>query len=263
MKVELVVKVGGAVITDKSAPAFFNSKQAEKLASEFLPFIDQKMVIIHGTGMIGKPPAVKYGFHRTGVIAKEGQATALKIKKDILGLNDRFIQVMNRASIPTIRFDISRYYDSVVDDFNQQLIKDNCFKTFKENKLPVLHGDMIRLADDSHQVISSDLITAILARILRPRYVIFLTNVDGVYLNKREMQKGNYMRSITSKELNEMEFLGSDELDVSGGMRSKLKYAIEASKYCERCFIGNGKKVGILNEMLLNAKGTQVSIEDQ
>ena len=119
--------------------------------------------------------------------------------------------------------------------------------------VPIFSGDIIPLPDGNFRVLSSDEITLLLSKIIKPASVIFLTNVDGVYFQTRRneiiltevLDKSNF--HLIWKEEN-------DKLDVSGGMRKKAETAIKISKYCERCCIGNGRRANILSSFLKGAK---------
>ena len=58
-----IIKIGGSVITNEgSEPINLN---AIKNIGRQLKRFKGKLVIVHGTGYVGKPPAVKYNYVKT------------------------------------------------------------------------------------------------------------------------------------------------------------------------------------------------------
>lgn len=243
-----IVKIGGSVITDDTSMNHFDAKNTLRIAKEIYPF-QKGLIIVHGTGHIGKPPAIKYGYLNSGILPEKDGEIALPIKDSIRQLNNQVVQALQSVSIQAVPIDIMNYYD----ESTEQLIKSEFIWKLAEmagkNQVPVFYGDMIRRSDGSYKVISSDVITLILSKILNPENVIFLTDVEGVYIENGSNDKDKKIIPIlSSSTFKSMKYYGSDATDVSGGMRKKAEIALEVSKYCNRCFIGSGYQDGILRD---------------
>jgi len=81
-----IIKFGGSIITNTSTESKFNKKNTLRLAKEIYPYY-KGCILIHGTGHVGKPPAIKYGYVESGIVQKNQQLIALHIKNSLRELN--------------------------------------------------------------------------------------------------------------------------------------------------------------------------------
>ena len=88
-----IIKFGGSIISESNSGTHFNFKNTERLAQELSPFY-KGSVLVHGTGHVGKPPAIKYGYVKNGIIAKEDKLLALEIKSSIRRLNQLVVDTL-------------------------------------------------------------------------------------------------------------------------------------------------------------------------
>ncbi|GAH79617.1 unnamed protein product, partial [marine sediment metagenome] len=153
-----IIKLGGSIITDTTSKDYFNKKNTLRLAKELYPFY-KGCILIHGTGQVGKPPAIKYGYVDTGVIQKNKHLIALNIKNSLRQLNQCVVQTLLSASIPCIPFDILHFYDDTKNHLNYKVIEDILIQMLKNDLVPVFYGDLLPISDGSFKVFSSDLIT--------------------------------------------------------------------------------------------------------
>jgi isopentenyl phosphate kinase len=99
--------------------------------------------------------------------------------------------------------------------------------------VPVSYGDVLWHGKNKFYILSGDRIMSILAKILRPRLVIFVLNVDGVYSN---MKTKRLLREIKGQKLS----ISKGKIDVTGGMRRKIHEATTISKIGVKVFFVNG-----------------------
>jgi isopentenyl phosphate kinase len=262
-----IIKLGGSIITDSSVKGSFNKKNTSRLAREIFPW-HKGCILVHGTGHIGKPPAIKYNYLESGIIGLKDCLIALEIKESLRQLNQRVIRELLQASIPAIPMDILNFsgestnakdYSSLIKLLKQMILN---------GLVPVFYGDMLPLPDGSFKVISSDFITLVISKILEPENVIFLTDVDGVYSNNVDLHNksdNSILPYLTDLQLNEIKTSGTDQLDVSGGMRKKVEIALQISMHCNICFIGNGNSRNLISDFINNVpvKGTIVKSKAQ
>lgn len=244
-----IIKLGGSIITDTTSKDYFNKKNTLRLAKELYPFY-KGCILIHGTGQVGKPPAIKYGYVDTGVIQKNKHLIALNIKNSLRQLNQCVVQTLLSASIPAIPFDILHFYDNTKNHLNYKVLEDILIKMLKNDLVPVFYGDLLPISDGSFKVFSSDLITLILAKRLKPENVIFLSNVNGVYSEHTKPNNevnSNIIPVLNPKNIDIVQKSINDNQDVSGGMRKKAELALKISRYCKKCFIGSGFNESILS----------------
>ena len=260
-----LIKLGGSIITDPALKDFFNKKNTSRLAQELFPF-HRGCIIIHGTGHIGKPPAIKYHYLESGIIDKKDHLIALGIKHSIRQLNEKVVAELLKTNIPAIPMDILHFSGISASIKNNALLKDKIRQLVANGLVPVFSGDLLPQADGTFKVISSDLITLLIAKIIKPENVIFLTDVDGVIAEKTgiDNQSGyEILPYLTTESRNKMQRFENDRNDVSGGMRMKVETALDISNYCIRCFIGNGFTRHLISDFFNNnpIKGTIVKAE--
>lgn len=257
-----IIKLGGSIITDTSSKAYFNKKNTLRLAKELYPFY-KGCILIHGTGQVGKPPAIKYGYVDNGILQKNEHLIALNIKNSLRQLNQHVVHTFLSASIPAIPFDILHFYDESQKELNYKSLSEILYQLINNNFVPVFYGDLLPRPDGSFKVFSSDLITLILAKILNPENVYFLTDVDGVYSEYTDQNNetgSNVIPFLNSNNIDKLLNSKNDNKDVSGGMQRKVELALEIANYCSRCFIGNGLSGNILSNLFKgeNVNGTFV-----
>ena len=111
-----IIKLGGSVISESESESHFNAGNTERLAKELYPF-QKGLILIHGTGHVGKPPAIKYGYVKNGIISKEDRLIALMIKSKIQQLNQDVVNTFLSCSIPAIPVNILHFYNESDEQF--------------------------------------------------------------------------------------------------------------------------------------------------
>lgn len=257
-----IIKLGGSVITGKGDEPSFNEENTFRLARELSPY-HSHCILVHGTGNFGKPPALKYGYYQNGILEKENKLVALKIRNSLRSLNHLFIDTLISAGIPAFPLEIFPFFLDGKGQMDFRKLRKRLNVLCRNEIVPVMYGDLIPTQKDGFRVVSSDLITWSLSRMLYPETVIFLSNVDGVYLSEPEGHNPNgfYLTDrLNHRNFGRLYQMGSDDKDVSGGMRRKAEIALQISRYSKTCFIGNGYEVDIIGQVLRGCavKGTYV-----
>lgn len=257
-----IVKIGGSVITEAGDEPMFNRQNTIMIAKELFPHY-MNCILIHGTGSYGKPPAIKYGYYKSGIIEKTDRQLALSIKDQIRQLNQKIINTLLSENIPAMPVDIMHFYRISANSNKKNLLKEFLPELLNNDIVPIFFGDLIPQPNGNFKVLSSDEITFILSKIIKPASVIFLTNVDGVYIRKKRdgAVNGKFLAEVLDNSNSHLMWNEeNDKLDVSGGMKKKAETAIKISKYSKRCCIGNGKRANILSGFLNGekVKGTYI-----
>jgi isopentenyl phosphate kinase len=236
-----IVKIGGSIATDRAAAGMVATVRLAALAAA-LCRSGRPLVLVHGTGHVGKPWAHRGGFAQSGVLPREAQEVALAIRSELRGLNQRVVAAMLAAGLPCIGVD----YESLAAA-PPAAAADRMRALLREGILPLTYGDMLLGADGSHRVVSSDAMLLALARLLAARTVIFLTDVDGVL-----DAAGARLPVVTRADLDSqvVAHRESDASDVSGGMRGKLAAAFEAARDGRECFVASGHDPRIVLALL-------------
>lgn len=247
-----IIKIGGSVITDRAHENGFNEEAMGRLAQELRPH-QKGSIVVHGTGLVGKPPAVEHGYVDDGIIGSDRSLLALTIKSQLRELNQRVVATLLSARVPALPFDVAHCFNQSMDDLGPGGVGEMLRRTLECGLVPVFYGDLMPRSDGRFQVFSSDTIVLILARTFRPDQVLFLSNVDGVYARRSSGEDGEedqVLRQLTPESIEQVRESTSDGQDVSGGMPKKVACALEASHYCRRCLIASGLRPGVLSKLL-------------
>ena len=230
-----IVKFGGSVITDGTSANGLDRKTVRRLAEE-LPGRGRGCILIHGTGRVGKPPAIRYGYLESGHLPAERTPIALQIRADLRRLNQMFVETMLSASVAAIPLDAAAVFNARMDGFRDPPGPRRIGALLDRGLTPVFYGDMVPAAGGGFRVFSSDVIALILCRALRPEKMLFLSDVPGVYPDGG----GEPLAELGSREARRLARAASDARDVSGGMSRKGACALEIARHCGACFIGSG-----------------------
>lgn len=247
-----LIKFGGSVITRVDPTESFDAENLTRLASELKGLgRGHGMILVHGTGHIGKPYAVEHGFLADGLISADQTNLIAEIKGALRSLNARVVEILVTSGVPAFAASPALFFDSCMKDFRQDNLIRELTDQLEQKCVPVFFGDLMPLPDGRHQVFSSDRIMAILARRLLPRQVIFLTNVPGVFGRDEHGKRAERpMRELTRDRLDEVFQGQSDADDVSGGMQAKIRLAIDIASYTDECVIASGVEEGVLAALL-------------
>jgi isopentenyl phosphate kinase len=252
----VLIKFGGSVITRPDHDNPFDLHNTQRLASEFAG-CRKPCILVHGTGSIGKPAAVRHGYVHDGFIAAQQRLLANRIRHSLRELSRQLVAVLLETGIPAFPVDASLLISEDLSGLRHPGAARELLDLARNGSLPVLHGDHVPCADGRFRVLSSDVIVAALARELNPSHVLFLTDVDGVYADDRE--RGSIIADLDCETLEQVACGQSDHSDVSGGMRAKLACALEAARHCDTCRIANGRRPGVLADLLAGRqRGTRV-----
>lgn len=247
----ILIKIGGSVITRQGKDPI-DLTTIRKLARQLRSCKD-KIILVHGTGHIGKPPALKYGYTETQILPSTESQAALQIRNSIQKLTMCITNALIEHDIPAIAIDNTHFAGYFEKTWCKNQVAD-LIHTLTENKIiPVFSGNFLPLQNGSYRVLSSDELVLAIARLVRPERVIFLSNVDGV------LDVNNQLIPVFKRAM--LKTIQDNEYDVSGGMRTKVKTALKLKGYCAGCYILNGTKKDILQQALQGAYdlGTRIS----
>ncbi len=245
-----IIKVGGSVITDEDSDGCFDFETTRRLAEELAPHV-AGWIVVHGTGVVGKRPAVEADYVGDGVLPGSNPLLSIRVKRSLRDLSRRFIEVFLSARIPVLPLDVASYFDGPSEELRAGGLKRSLLDAVRGGAVPVFHGDIIPQPDDSYSVMSSDTIVLMLARALRPENVFFLTDVDGVFPKDESAEAGNRpIPVLRNGALAGIHRDNSDERDVSGGMHAKVRVALGVARYVDNCIIASGTRPGVAGKLL-------------
>ncbi|KZX11240.1 isopentenyl phosphate kinase [Methanobrevibacter curvatus] len=240
----IILKLGGSVITDKNSLTakldFDNLNRIAVEISNYLKSYDSKLIIIHGAGSFGHPPAKKYKigekFNLSNYQKKRigFSQTQLAVKT----LNSQVLNVLIKNNIPAVSIQTSSILttnNKRIDSFNIDLVN----KYLDEGYVPVLYGDVAIDKSLKMAVVSGDQIITYLGKYLNPDKIILASDVDGVYnKNPKTNSDAKLFKCLSSlKDLEQ--FDSTTNIDVTGGMIGKIRELLELSKEGVDSFVIN------------------------
>jgi isopentenyl phosphate kinase len=225
----ILIKLGGSIITNKQKPLTPNLSAINKIASQ-LKKIKEPIVVVHGGGSFGHYWSVKYDMHTKP--AKYNKKGVSVVKNSMVELNkiilDSFLKhSLNPYCLPPTDF----MFGNKADQKKVREIE----KIAKAGLVPISYGDVMWYGENKFYILSGDKIMGMLSKILKPRLVIFVLNVDGVFSDMKT-------KKLLSEIKGEKTEISEVEMDVTGGMSRKIKEAISISKSGTKVFFVNGNK---------------------
>jgi len=225
----ILIKLGGSIITNKQKPLTPNLSAINKIASQ-LKKIKEPVIVVHGGGSFGHYWSVKYDMHTKP--AKYNKKGVSVVKNSMVDLDkiilDSFLKNgLNPYCLPPTDF----IYRNKADQKKVREIANIA----KAGLVPVSYGDVMWHGKNKFYILSGDKIMGVLSKILKPRLVIFVLNVDGVFSN---MKTKKLLRELKGEKTE----ISEVEMDVTGGMSRKIKEAISISKSGTKVFFVNGNK---------------------
>ncbi len=244
----MVVKLGGSVITDKSEPFSLKVDIIKRFGREISEAArGGDLILVHGGGSYAHPVAKKYsvseGFvdyqHLEGFI--ETSKAVRKLSLDVVsGLAEGGLKTI---SLPAASLFITR--SKKIMSCNLEPI----FSALRIGIVPVTSGDVVFDRDLGFTVLSGDAIAAYLAARLRAKRLIYVVDVDGVYVEDRVTGKVGVAEEFT-RGMKVKPWGGSGE-DVTGGIVNKLEDGFSAAEAGVEVLVINGLVEGRLKKAIL------------
>ncbi|OAY79552.1 Isopentenyl phosphate kinase, partial [Ananas comosus] len=142
---------------------------------------DNNFVIVHGAGSFGHFQASTSGVHKGGLHLPLVKAGFVATRISVTSLNLEIVRALAREGIPSVGMSPfacgwSTQKRNVASADAAQIIH-----SLSAGFVPVLHGDAVLDHLQGCTILSGDVIIRHLAQLLIPKYVVFLTDVLGVY----------------------------------------------------------------------------------
>ena len=261
MKPLTIIKIGGAVITQKSRHVpILRRKVLKGLAKDFNSYLkvhpQESFVLIHGVGSFGHPLAKRYALANikmkqknilgVGLTHHAIQKLSIAITQAFLETGSPIIQVSPASCIIQNKGRISFFAKNIITSF------------LKQNLVPLLHGDIVNDEFSQFSVCSGDQIISYLTTIFPCKRVIFLTDVDGVFSNDPKTDPhAKLIKKIQKKKLTETidSTRPSLRTDVTNSMKGKLSEIIHIP--CPVQVLNGLRK----NKLLKALKGEKIGTE--
>ncbi len=237
----ILIKLGGSIITDKEKPLSPRKKDIENIAKN-LKKINEPIIIVHGGGSFGHYWSVKYDMHTKP--KKNNMHGVSIVKNSMIDLNKIILDIfvknkLNPYSLPPTDFMSG----------NKPMVKKvkEIIKIAKSGLIPITYGDALWYGNKKTYILSGDKIMTYLAKILKPRLVIFALNEDGLYSDLKT-------RKLIYELKGENPKVSENKMDVTGGMTRKVEEATVIAKNGMNVFFVNGNKSERIVKAVKNRK---------
>lgn len=224
----IILKIGGSILTNKdSKSSEVDSLSLKRIAREISDSFknsSKELIIVHGAGSFGHPPAKK---HKIGEkfdksLYPQKRVGFCEIQNEVKKLNMYICEALINEDLPVIAIPASSFIEASgkrISSGNLDMFK----KYLKKGFIPVIYGDVVLDSELEFCVISGDQIIQYLAGNLNADRVILGTDVDGVYdKNPKTHDDAIFFDKFTSiKDLDTLE--GTTNVDVTGGMVGKVR----------------------------------------
>jgi isopentenyl phosphate kinase len=213
MSERLILKLGGSVITDKSADCAVNRTQIASVARAIAGARTGGIIMIHGAGSCGHPEAKRYHLDKG---ASAGSTDGIFVThRAVSGLNDAVVAALREQGVAAIG--VHPLHTGIAD--NGRLVGFECRhleKMLMLGMVPVIHGDVVMDLSQGACIVSGDQLVRYLAVALRISRVGLATDVPGV------LDGGVVVPEITRKTVPALQIGSSSHTDVTGGMKGKI-----------------------------------------
>ncbi|XP_040381934.1 isopentenyl phosphate kinase isoform X2 [Oryza brachyantha] len=142
--------------------------------------LDTNFVVVHGAGSFGHFQASRSGVHKGGLQSTLVKAGFVATRISVTSLNQEIVRALARG-IPSVGMSPFACGWSTKQRNLESANASQIIQSLHVGFVPVLHGDAVldELLDCT--ILSGDVIIRHLAQLLNPKYVVFLTDVHGVY----------------------------------------------------------------------------------
>ncbi len=227
-----VLKLGGALLTDKSRPDSLRTRLLARIASEIRAGLDagwlDALLLVHGVGSYGHLPVLQHKLHR-GLQSPEQLMALARTQSQVMRLRRAVVEALQEAGIPAVLMLPSSCM--VADAFHLRAqFLEAAAGFLRIGMVPVLGGDVLADASVGFSVYGGDDVSVDLALHFGADHLLFATDVDGVH--SADPRHHANARRIPHLRLDDLTGVALSEraLDVSGAMAGKLRAIARAEE---------------------------------
>ena len=256
-----IVKFGGSAITVKDRPFTVRKEALRSMCFQVLSHVKKggKVVVVHGGGSFGHPLAMKYELN-AGLSSDESYVGVTLTRLAMRRLNEEVVKEFMKLGGRPYALEPSSSFVLEEGDVKEHFIK-GVEVALEKGFLPILHGDVV--LDKGKRgitILSGDTIASFLALKLKADKLIYVLDVDGIYLEDPKKKPGAKLVKFLDEEVLKKIEIAASNSDATGGLVKKIKEAFEAFRGGVKvvCFISWRRKnlLKVLNGMKF--KGTVI-----
>jgi glutamate 5-kinase len=219
-----ILKIGGSLITDKAREGVFREDCARRLAEEISAF-GRAVLLLHGTGSFGKPPARRFGYMH-GLLSRDQAAIVSQVEAVLEDLRGQFLRVLRGAGVASCPLSPSALFSTRRGALSW-CEAGPVVRMLTHGICPVISGGIVADEESGFAVLSSDVMAARLALALTPCRLVLATDVPGLIDHDAGSTAPNVVTENDSRLLARIERRADD---VTGAMEGKLKAGFEAAR---------------------------------
>jgi isopentenyl phosphate kinase len=254
----IIIKLGGSVITRKeSSKPVFRKRVVKRLCREIYDAkkkLKFNLILIHGAGSFGHPYAKKFSLNK-GYLNSESAIGIALTKRAVLELNFLIVRELVNIGINAVFVEPSAIVETSknkIKKFDTRFIK----SLLSVGVVPILSGDVVFDDIKGIAILSGDQIASYLAKKLKAKKVIFVSDVNGVFDKDPKTHKGaRIIRTINNDNYKDIikQMKTNDSSDVTGEMKGKI-LAIRNDLLRTKVIIVNGQKRNNVLKALINER---------
>lgn len=239
-----IIKLGGALITDKSKPYTLRKRVLKRVTKEIAEVLGL-CVIVHGAGSFGHVPVIKRKLYE----GYRGPSQLPDLSQTMLEVFDLRIAVtkaLQEVGLAPVVFLPSNIFFMTNGEISGHF--SGGYRQYLSLGMTlVFSGDMCADTQRGFSVCSGDKVVQLLALLLHPKHVIFATDVAGLFTADPKLDpKAELIPEIALSRIHEFEKIADEAAtpDITKGMRGKLE---EIKRF--EPILKTGAKVAILGMM--------------
>ncbi|HWQ64657.1 MAG TPA: isopentenyl phosphate kinase [Methanospirillum sp.] len=216
MRNRTILKLGGSVITEKSAGSAgaIRYDTLNAIAKSLAMYPDMPLLIVHGAGSFGHPQAKAY--HIQEGVTRKNRKGIFETHQAVRELNSAVVDALRSSGIEAVP--IHPLHGCEASDGT---LIDPVFghldRMISLGLVPVIHGDVVMDRIRGACIVSGDQLIRVLAEGLGMDRVGLATDVPG--LLERD---GSVVRELRRSTAHQVTIGNSGHIDVTGGMEGKI-----------------------------------------
>lgn len=263
----VLIKIGGSLITEKGGSSEAREGIIRRLAAELAgawPGTASRVVLGHGSGSFGHPPAAEHDL-RAGARSAEERRAVSHTQDRAARLHRRVVAALCGEGLPP--FSVVPSSAAVAEDGEISTWgTEPLVRALEEGYLPVVYGDVLLDRHRGATIASTERLFLQLASALpaagwRVRRALWLGTTEGVY-----GRDGRTLPCLDPADDGAIPEAvgGARETDVTGGMRHRVETALRMASSGVSSWIGDGRRAGALARALAGTAegGTRVPAAD-
>jgi isopentenyl phosphate kinase len=229
---DYLVKMGGSVITDIRKQNTAKPAEILRIFKEIKPGLkDKRMVVGHGSGSFAHIPAHKYKVN-SGLCGDRSMKGASITQDAAANLHRIVFNGAIAAGIRPLSFPPSSgalSENGTIKSWDLSAMMHALDRGF----VPITYGDVVIDSAKGISIASTEEVFRHIAKATRPRKIVIGTDVDGIFdSDPKTNEDARLIKEVNRSNIAEiLDYAGgSTKVDVTGGMKTKIRYLYDMSK---------------------------------